>query len=60
MILIPAALIALYLFLIMPRITKRPDVTALLGNHYAHRGLHDNSADAPENSMAAFRTAVEA
>ena len=60
MILIPAVLIAIYLFLIMPRVTKRPDVTALLGNHYAHRGLHDNNSDAPENSMAAFRKAVEA
>lgn len=27
---------------------------------YAHRGLHDNDADAPENSMAAFERAVEA
>lgn len=60
MILIPVVLIALYLLAIMPRMTNRPDVTPLLGKHYAHRGLHDNNSDAPENSMAAFRKAVEA
>jgi glycerophosphoryl diester phosphodiesterase len=27
---------------------------------YAHRGLHDNKTDAPENSLEAFRKAVEA
>ena len=48
-----------YLFLIMPRITEKPDARALMGVHYAHRGLHDNHSDAPENSMPAFRKAVE-
>ena len=60
MILIPVLLIALYLFAIMPRMSNRPDVTPLLNRHYAHRGLHDNNSDTPENSMAAFRRAVEA
>ncbi len=50
---------AAYLFLIMPRIADRPDYTPLMGWHYAHRGLHDNASDAPENSMAAFQLAVE-
>lgn len=27
---------------------------------YAHRGLHDNTSDAPENTMAAFKKAVDA
>lgn len=31
-----------------------------MGVLYAHRGLHDNASDAPENSMAAFQKAVEA
>ncbi|MDD6810851.1 MAG: glycerophosphodiester phosphodiesterase family protein [Lachnospiraceae bacterium] len=31
-----------------------------MGALYAHRGLHDNATSAPENSMAAFRKAVEA
>lgn len=49
-----------YLFLIMPRIMGRPDTGGLEGWLYAHRGLHDNASDAPENSMAAFSKAVEA
>ena len=53
-------LIAVYLFLIAPRMTAKPDMSALHGVHYAHRGLHDNQSDAPENSMAAIRKAVEA
>jgi len=60
MILIPVLLLVLYLFLIMPRMVNRPDITPLLGRHYAHRGLHNNQSEAPENSMAAFRKAVEA
>lgn len=54
------ALAVLYLLMIMPRITKKPDMTPFQGWLYAHRGLHDNKTDAPENSMAAFRKAVEA
>ncbi|MBE5798437.1 MAG: glycerophosphodiester phosphodiesterase [Clostridiales bacterium] len=48
-----------YLFLIAPRMTDKPDAAALMGVYYAHRGLHDNKSDAPENSMAAIRKAVE-
>ena len=39
---------------------NKPDRTPLLGVHYAHRGLFDNESDAPENSLAAFKKAVEA
>lgn len=52
--------LAVYLFLIAPRIINRPDVSVLNGVHYAHRGLHDNDSDAPENSMPAFQAAVDA
>jgi len=52
-------LVIAYLFLIAPRMTGRPDSSALMGVYYAHRGLHDNKSDAPENSMAAIRKAVE-
>ncbi len=49
----------LYLLMIMPRITHRPDMKPHLAVLYAHRGLHDNQSDAPENSMAAFLKAVD-
>ena len=32
---------------------------SLLRGHIAHRGLHDRAAGRPENSMAAFRAAME-
>lgn len=50
----------LYLLAIMPRMFARPDTTLFQKRLFAHRGLHDNSSQAPENSMAAFRKAVEA
>lgn len=52
-------LFLIYLLLIMPRVYHRPSVKPLLHPLYAHRGLYDNDSDAPENSMAAFRLAVE-
>ncbi len=55
-----AVLVLFYLGAIMPRMGKRPDTSGLMGHYYAHRGLHDNQSDAPENSMAAFGKAVEA
>ena len=51
-------LILIYLFLIAPRMAGKPDVSSLMGVYYAHRGLHDNKGDAPENSMAAIKNAV--
>ena len=55
-----AVLAVLYLLIIMPRMTGRPDRKPYLKVLYAHRGLHDNSSEAPENSMAAFGKAVMA
>jgi len=57
--LIVIILLILYLFLIAPRMFKKPDRSKLMGVHYAHRGLFDNNSDAPENSLAAMRLAVE-
>lgn len=37
--------------------TGHPGLSALQGWNYAHRGLHDD--EKPENSMAAFRAALE-
>lgn len=52
--------VILYLLMIMPRMVRRPDITPFKGVLYAHRGLHDNFSSAPENSMAAFKKAVDA
>ena len=38
---------------------RKPNRSKLMGVHYAHRGLFDNNSDAPENSLAAFRLAVQ-
>lgn len=54
-----AALALLYLAAIRPRTLGCPNISALLGRDYAHRGLHDNGGDAPENSLAAFQKAVK-
>jgi len=51
-------LTALYLLLIMPRVTPRP-MYEFQGWYYAHRGFHDNDSDAPENSAKAMQFAVE-
>lgn len=53
-------LAALYLGAIMPRLIGKPDDSELRKWLYAHRGLHDNKGDAPENSMRAFQKAVDA
>lgn len=47
----------LHLFLMLTR-RKRATAALLITTPYAHRGLH--GADVPENSLAAFRAAVEA
>lgn len=49
---------AAYLFAIRPE--KRHTANAMKGIYYAHRGLHSMEAQAPENSLAAFRRAVHA
>lgn len=51
-------LILLYLVMIIPRFRK-PEHDMLLEHYYAHRGLHDLKKGIPENSMTAFRRAVE-
>lgn len=51
--------IVIYLWAIAPRMFRKPDVKSFYGWLYAHRGLHDNKSDAPENSMKAFSKAVD-
>ena len=53
-------IIVLYFLMIMPRMFHKPLREPFVKVLYAHRGLHDNSTDAPENSMAAFRKAAKA
>lgn len=57
---VTVVLILLYLGMIGPRIFRRPRREPFKRWLYAHRGLHDNHSDAPENSLAAFRKAKEA
>jgi glycerophosphoryl diester phosphodiesterase len=56
----PAILILLYLMMIMPALSGKDKIRAFRQTLYAHRGLHDNATDAPENSMRAFEKAVAA
>ncbi len=58
-VLILLALVALYLLMIMPRMFGKPDDSAFKTNLFAHRGVFNNKTEAPENSMPAFRRAVE-
>lgn len=53
-------LAVLYLLAIMPRLSNRKAREPFMNTYFAHRGLHDNASDAPENSMAAFRKAIRA
>lgn len=52
-------ILILYGFLIFPRTIKKPSRTHLINHLYAHRGLFDNTSDAPENSLKAFKLAVD-
>lgn len=51
--------VVLYMYLIAPRLTKKNQLEVFKGRYYAHRGLHDNKSDAPENSLLAFQRAVD-
>ena len=46
--------------MVAPRMINRADRAPFQNRHYAHRGLFDNNSDAPENSLAAFKKAVDA
>ena len=46
-------------FLLAPRMMSKPDMSAVEGTYFAHRGYFDNNSSAPENSLASFELAVE-
>ena len=54
-----ALLIVLFLFLTFPSFRKHSDLKFLEGKLIAHRGLHSKEKGIPENSITAFKKAVE-
>ena len=54
-----AALMGLLLFLIFPSLRRHRDREVLKGRFIAHRGLHGLLDNTPENSLNAFKRAVE-
>lgn len=51
--------ILLYLFAITPRLSKISELTPITAYVYAHRGLYDNDALIPENTLPAFKAAID-
>ncbi|MPW27248.1 glycerophosphodiester phosphodiesterase [Alkalibaculum sp. M08DMB] len=43
----------------MPKMRKRHDMTHIYEYYYAHRGLHKKKSSNPENSLTAFKRAIE-
>ena len=58
--LLPVILILLFFFLIAPARVDSRLRASFFGCRFAHRGLHAKDKSVPENSLAAFRLAVEA
>lgn len=54
-----AAMLAVYCLLLAPRRSSPQLLSRLRAVRYAHRGYHDSARGIPENSLAAFRRAVE-
>ena len=59
LLLFPAAVL-LYLFLLFPGRSAKDGAKPFAGRYFAHRGLYEPDQSVPENSLAAFRRAVEA
>lgn len=54
-----AACTGLYVYSIKPNLGRREKMRPLFEHYIAHRGLFDNKSNRPENSINAFRAAVE-
>lgn len=48
-----------YIFLILPSQRRHEVLQRCLGRQFAHRGLHSKEKNIPENSLAAFKAAVD-
>lgn len=57
-ILVLVIVIVCYFYAICPRIKNRPEINPFQGWLYAHRGIHDNETDCPENCKRAFEKAI--
>ena len=55
-----SAAACLYLFLLYPGKTRKERMLVFQQYRIAHRGLHDNTTSAPENSLSAFKKAADA
>lgn len=51
--------ILMYLFLMMPNLTRREALNAFENYLFAHRGLYDNTSYIPENSLLSFQNAID-
>ncbi|MDO5844690.1 MAG: glycerophosphodiester phosphodiesterase family protein [Methanocorpusculum sp.] len=54
-----AVILLIYLFMIFPNPLRRRRFDVFSKKYIAHRGLFDNKSTAPENTIPAFRKAVE-
>ena len=54
------AILISYFFAVFPRMSEKERIRKLPTSMFAHRGYHDIRHRIPENSLAAFRKAVEA
>ena len=52
-------IIVVYLFLIMPDLTRPKELEPFRNCLFAHRGLFDNRCYVPENSLIAFQNAID-
>ncbi len=59
LLIVTAIFLIVTVYLVSPRIFKKADRSPFMGHVYAHRGFYDNLTDAPENSLRAFKKAVE-
>lgn len=58
--LVTSLTIMLYFFLVLPNLSRQNELAPLKNCLFAHRGLFDNTAGIPENSLLSFQKAIDA